>query len=55
MTENQTTQPAATADLKAMPMPTKLTLRIRNNLPYQFSRLLVLSGRMVRMVIGGHH
>ena len=54
-TQTQTTdaeQPVA--DLSGMPQPTKLTLRIRKNLPYQLARFAVLNGRMIRMVLGGH-
>ena len=42
------------ADLSGMPQPTKMTIRIRNNLPFQFGRFVVLNARMIRMVIAGH-
>ena len=55
MTENTTTDSAQpVADLSGMPQPTRLTVRIRNNLPYQFGRFVVLNARMIRMVLSGH-
>jgi hypothetical protein len=51
-TPTSSVQPVA--DLSGMPQPTKLTLRIRNNLPYQLSRFVVLNARMIRMVLAGH-
>lgn len=49
---HKTEQPVA--DLSGMPQPTRLTLRIRKNLPYQLSRFVVLNARMIRMVLRGH-
>lgn len=55
---DQTNDPTAEvqpiADLSGMPKPTRLTVRIRKNLPYQLARFVVLNGRMVRMVLAGH-
>ncbi|MEI2702787.1 MAG: hypothetical protein V9E83_10340 [Baekduia sp.] len=52
MTATDQTQPIA--DLSGMPQPTKLTVRIRNNLPFQLGRFVVLNARMIRMVLSGH-
>jgi len=49
-----TTEVQPIADLSGMPQPTKLTVRIRNNLPFQFGRFIVLNARMIRMVVSGH-
>lgn len=55
---DQTNDPTAEvqpiADLSGMPQPTRLTIRIRKNLPYQLARFAILNGRMVRMVLSGH-
>ncbi|MGV8909044.1 MAG: hypothetical protein ACOH1Y_08675 [Propionicimonas sp.] len=44
-----------TADLSKAPMPTGKTLRMRQNLPFQFTRFLSFNARIMRMVIKGHH
>lgn len=42
------------ADLSQAPLPTRRTLRMRRNLPFQFTRFLSFNGRILRMVIKGH-
>ncbi len=42
-------------DLSRAPMPTGKTLRMRQNLPFQFTRFLSFNSRIMRMVIKGHH
>ena len=44
-----------TADLSKAPMPTGKTLKMRQNLPFQFTRFLSFNSRIMRMVIKGHH
>lgn len=43
------------ADLSKSPLPTAKTLKMRQNLPFQFTRFLSFNGRIMRMVIKGHH
>ena len=50
---NETLSP--TADLRDAPLPTKRTLRMRQNLPYQTYRFAAFNLRIVRMVVKGHH
>ena len=54
------TQPAAPAsdpiaDLSKSPIPTAKTLKMRQSLPFQFTRFLSFNSRIMRMVIKGHH
>ena len=54
------TQPAAPAsdpiaDLSKSPLPTAKTLKMRQSLPFQFTRFLSFNRRIMRMVIKGHH
>ncbi|GAA0351808.1 MAG: hypothetical protein KDB51_04375 [Propionibacteriaceae bacterium] len=54
------TQPAAPAsdpiaDLSKSPLPTAKTLKMRQSLPFQFTRFLSFNSRIMRMVIKGHH
>jgi hypothetical protein len=42
-------------DLSKAPMPTGKTLKMRQNLPFQFTRFLSFNSRIMRMVIKGHH
>ncbi len=59
MTHLTTPTPAAggdpVVDLSKAPMPTAKTLRMRQNLPFQFTRFLSFNSRIMRMVIKGHH
>lgn len=53
-------QPAADGadpivDLSKAPMPTARTLKMRQSLPFQFTRFLSFNSRIMRMVIKGHH
>jgi hypothetical protein len=43
------------ADLSKAPLPTRKTLAMRRNLPFQFTRFLSFNSRIMRMVIKGHH
>ena len=43
------------ADLSKAPLPTGKTLKMRQSLPFQFMRFLSFNGRIVRMVVKGHH
>ena len=54
------TQPAAPAsdpiaDLSKSPLPTAKTLKMRQSVPFQFTRFLSFNSRIMRMVIKGHH
>ena len=54
------TQPAAPAsdpiaDLSKSPLPPAKTLKMRQSLPFQFTRFLSFNSRIMRMVIKGHH
>ena len=42
-------------DLSKAPMPTGKTLKMRQSLPFQFTRFLSFNSRIMRMVIKGHH
>jgi hypothetical protein len=42
------------ADLSKAPLPTGKTLKMRQSLPFQFTRFLSFNGRILRMVIKGH-
>jgi len=42
------------ADLSQAPLPTQKTLRMRRNLPFQFTRFVCFNGRIIRMVLKGH-
>ena len=59
MTQLTTPTPAAggdpIVDLSKAPMPTAKTLKMRQSLPFQFTRFLSFNGRIMRMVIKGHH
>jgi hypothetical protein len=44
-----------TPNLRSAPLPTKKTLRMRQNLPYQAYRFAAFHLRTVRMVAKGHH
>lgn len=53
-------QPAADGadpivDLSKEPLPTARTLKMRQSLPFQFTRFLSFNSRIMRMVIKGHH
>ncbi len=50
---NETFSP--TPDLSSAPLPTRKTLRMRQNLPYQAYRFAAFNLRIVRMVVKGHH
>lgn len=52
--KTHTDAPQPIADLSGMPQPTKMTVRIRNNLPFQLGRFVVLNARMIKMVVAGH-
>nr|WP_300148522.1 hypothetical protein [Propionicimonas sp.] len=53
---NQTTTHGdPVADLSTSPLPTKKTLAMRRNLPFQVTRFLSFNSRIMRMVIKGHH
>jgi len=43
------------ADLSKAPLPTSKTLKMRQSLLFQFARFLSFNGRIMRMVIKGHH
>ena len=43
------------ADLSKAPLPTAKTLKMRQSLPFQFTRFLSFNGRIMRMVVKGHH
>jgi hypothetical protein len=43
------------ADLSQAPHPTSKTLKMRQSLLFQFTRFLSFNGRIMRMVIKGHH
>ncbi len=42
-------------DLTKAPLPTAKTLKMRRSLPFQFTRFMSFNGRIMRMVIKGHH
>lgn len=41
-------------DLSGAPLPTPRTLRMRQCLPFQFTRFVTFSLRILRMVLKGH-
>ena len=41
-------------DVSRAPLPTPATLRMRRNLPYQFTRFLSFNARIMRMVVKEH-
>ena len=43
------------ADLSKAPLPTGRTLKMRQSLPFQFTRFLSFNARIMRMVVKGHH
>lgn len=43
------------ADLSKAPLPTPKTLKLRRNIPYQFTRFVAFNTRIMRMVLKGHH
>lgn len=43
------------ADLSRAPLPTKETLKMRQNLAFQFTRFVAFDLRIMRMVLKGHH
>lgn len=43
------------ADLSKAPLPTRKTLKMRQSLPFQFTRFLSFNSRIMRMVLKGHH
>jgi hypothetical protein len=43
------------ADLSKAPLPTGKTLKMRQSLPFQLTRFVSFNGRIMRMVIKGHH
>ena len=59
MTQLITPTPAAggdpIVDLTKAPLPTAKTLRMRQSLPFQFTRFLSFNSRIMRMVLKGHH
>lgn len=56
MTDNTApADPQAAAQIAGAPMPTAKTLKMRSNLPYQFTRYVSQNVRIMRMVIKGHH
>lgn len=59
MTQLTTPTPAAggdpIVDLSKAPLPTGKTLKMRQSLPFQFTRFLSFNSRIMRMVIKGHH
>jgi len=59
MTHATTPAPASGADplvdLSKSPLPTTKTLKMRRNVPFQFTRFLSFNSRIMRMVIKGHH
>ena len=59
MTQLTTPTPATggdpIADLSKAPLPTAKTLKMRQSLPFQFTRFLSFNSRIMRMVIKGHH
>ena len=50
--ETRSDQPIA--DVSRSPLPTDRTLRMRQNLPFQLTRFVAFSARIMRMVIQGH-
>lgn len=42
------------ADVSKSPLPTDRTLRRRQNVPFQLTRFVAFSARIVRMVVKGH-
>ena len=42
------------ADVSKSPLPTEKTLRMRQNVPFQLTRFVSFSARIMRMVIKGH-
>lgn len=42
-------------DLSQSPLPTTKTLKMRRNLPIQFTQFLAFNSRIMRMVVKGHH
>lgn len=50
-----TTPTVPTVDLSRAPLPTDATLRRRRSLPVQAVRFVVFNGRIMRMVLKGHH
>lgn len=59
MTQLTTPTPAAggdpIVDLSKAPLPTGKTLKMRQSLPFQFTRFLSFNSRIMRMVVKGHH
>ena len=59
MTQLTTPTPAAggdpIVDLSKAPLPTGKTLKMRQSLPFQFTRFLSFNSRIMRMVMKGHH
>lgn len=51
--ENAELQPVA--DVSKAPLPTEKTLRMRRSLPFQATRFVAFSARIMRMVAKGHH
>ena len=47
--------PKAADQIAGAPMPTEKTLKMRSNLPYQFTRYVSQNVRIMRMVLKGHH
>ena len=47
--------PAVVADLSRSPLPTRVTLRRRQNVVLQFVRFVRFDLRIMRMVAKGHH
>lgn len=43
------------ADLSKAPLPTEDALRRRRSIPRQLARFFVFNGRIMRMVMKGHH
>lgn len=41
-------------DVSRAPLPSRATLRMRSNLPYQFTRFLSFTARIMRMVLKEH-
>ncbi len=50
--ETSSDQPIA--DVSKSPLPTDKTLRMRHNVPFQATRFVAFSARIMRMVIKGH-
>lgn len=45
---------ANTISLAEAPLPTKRTLRMRQNMPFQFIRFVAFNLKMIRIILGGH-